>query len=94
LARLEEDWRPLVEREIQEQWLLQAVAAREELQLDDAELDERIDRMAAEQGTDAERLRQAYREAGVLEALRGQLLEDKAFEFLLAAADIEEVAGA
>jgi trigger factor len=94
LARLEEDWRPLVEREIQEEWLLQAVAAREGLQLDDAELDERIDRMAAEQGTDADRLRQAYREAGVLEALRGQLLEDKAFEFLLATADIEEVAGA
>ena len=94
LARLEEDWRPLVEREIQEEWLLQAVAAREDLQLEDAELDERIDRMAAEQGTDADRLRQAYREAGVLDALRGQLLEDKAYEFLLAAADVEEVAGA
>ncbi len=93
LARLEEDWRPLVEREIREEWLLQALAEREGLQLDDAELDERIERMAEEQGADSDRLRQAYREAGALDVLRAQLLEDKAFEFLLAAATIEEVAG-
>jgi FKBP-type peptidyl-prolyl cis-trans isomerase (trigger factor) len=93
LARWEEEWRPAVEREIREEWLLQELARREGLALDDAELDERIGRMAEEQGTDPARLRKAYREAGVLEALRGQLLEDKAFEFLLAAASVEEVAG-
>jgi len=94
LAQWEEEWRPAVEREIREEWLLQELARREGLSIDDAELEERIGRMAEEQGADPARLRKAYREAGALEALRGQLLEDKAFEFLLAAASVEEVAGA
>jgi trigger factor len=93
LAQWEEEWRPAVEREIREEWLLQELARREGLALDDAELEERLARMAEEQGADPARLRKAYRDAGVLEALRGQLLEDKAFEFLLAAASVEEVAG-
>jgi trigger factor len=93
LAQWEEEWRPVVEREIREEWLLQEVARREGLAVDDAEIEERIERMAQEQGADPARLRKAYREAGVLEALRGQLLEDKAFEFLLATASVEEVAG-
>ena len=93
LAQWEEQWRPAVEREIREEWLLQELARREGLSLDDDELEERIVRMAEEQGTDPARLRKAYRDAGALEALREQLLEDKAFEFLLAAASVEEVAG-
>jgi trigger factor len=93
LAQWEEEWRPAVEREIREEWLLQEVARREGLSLDDAELEGRIARMAEEQGADPARLRKAYRDAGALEALREQLLEDKAFEFLLAAASVEEVAG-
>lgn len=91
LAHLEDEWRPLVEREIREEWLLQALASREGLQVDDSELDDRVARMAEEQGTSGERLREAYREAGVLDALRGQMLQDKAFEFLLATARIEDV---
>jgi FKBP-type peptidyl-prolyl cis-trans isomerase (trigger factor) len=93
LAQWEEEWRPAVEREIREEWLLQELARREGLALDDAELEERIARLAQEQGTDPARLRKAYREAGALEALRVQFLEDKAFEFLLAGASVEDVAG-
>ncbi len=93
LARFEDEWRPLVEREIREEWLLHALAEREGLELDDDEFDERIEQVAQEQGTDADRLRQAYRDAGALGTLRAQLLEEKAFEFLLATATIEEVAG-
>lgn len=92
LARLEEEWRPAVEREIREEWLLQALAEREGLRVDDADVDAKIARIAEEQGGDAALLRRAYRDAGVLDALRGQLVEDKAFEFLLAAASVEEVA--
>lgn len=93
LAQWEEEWRPAVEREVREEWLLQAVAEREALAIDDEELDARIGRMAEEQRADAARLRKAYREAGALEALRHQLLEEKAFEHLLASADVEDVSG-
>jgi trigger factor len=93
LALWEEEWRPAVERELREEWLLQEVARREDLSIDDRELDERLGRIAEEQGRDAARLRKAYRESGALEAVRAQLLEEKAVEFLLGGATVEDVAG-
>ena len=92
LARWEDEWRPAVEREVREEWLLEEVAKQQGLAVDDQDLDLRLQQIAEEQGGDANRLRKAYREAGVLEALRGQLLEDKAVEFLLAEATVEDVA--
>jgi FKBP-type peptidyl-prolyl cis-trans isomerase (trigger factor) len=58
----------------------------------DAEVEARLDRIAEEQGTDVKKLRKAYQDAGVLEAIRGQLLEEKAVEFLLGEAKVEELA--
>ena len=92
LARWEEEWRPAIAREVREEWLLQAVAREQGLTVDDPELDREIARIAEEQGGDAARLRKAYREAGALEALRERLLEEKAVEFLLAEAKVEDVA--
>jgi trigger factor len=92
MARWEHEWRPLIEREVREEWLLAEVARVQEITVDDAEVEARLDRMAEEQGTDAAKLRKAYREAGVIEAIRGQLLEEKAVEFLLGEAKVEELA--
>lgn len=94
VARWEQEWRPRVEREIREQWLLEAVAEAESIGADDAELAAHFERMAAEQGEDVARLRKAYEDAGVVEAVRAQLVEDKAVEFLLAAAKVEAAAEA
>ncbi len=93
MARWESEWRPLVEREVREEWLLAEVARRNEIVADDAEVDARIEEMAAEQGAEAAKLRKAYADAGVLEAVRDQIREEKAVEFLLAEAKVEEVAG-
>jgi hypothetical protein len=49
--------------------------------------------MAREQGLDPQRLRKAYEERGLLEGLRARLREEKALEFLLAEAKVEETAG-
>ena len=92
LARWEEDWRPAVEREVREEWLLQEVARQQGLAIDDPEIDQRLGKIAEEQGGDAARLRKAYRDAGALEALRERLLEEKAVEFLLALAKVDDVA--
>jgi trigger factor len=93
LARWEQEWRPLIEREVREEWLLGEVARLQELAVEDAEVEARLDRLAAEQGGDAAKLRKAYREAGVMEALRAQILEEKAVEFLLSEAKVADVAG-
>ena len=92
MTRWEHEWRPLIEREAREEWLLAEVARVQELAADDAEVEARLDRIAEEQGTDAAKVRKAYREAGVLEVIRGQLLEEKAVEFLLGEAKVEELA--
>jgi FKBP-type peptidyl-prolyl cis-trans isomerase (trigger factor) len=90
VARWEQEWRPHVEREIREEWLLAAVAEAESITADDAALDARFEAMAQEQGQDVAKLRTAYGQAGVVEAVRAQLVEDKAVEFLLSVATVED----
>jgi trigger factor len=91
VARWEHEWRAHVEREIREEWLLEAVARAESIAADDAELDAHFAKLAAEQGEDVKRLRKAYADAGVVEAVRAQLVEEKAVEFLLAEAKVAEL---
>jgi trigger factor len=93
VAHWETEWRPLVEREIREEWLLEAVARERSITADDAAVEARLVRIAEERGTDAARLRKAYRDAGLFEAIRAQVVEDEAVEFLLAAAKVDPVAG-
>jgi trigger factor len=92
MAHFEQEWRPLVEREIREEWLLDSIAQAESIAADDAEVEARFERIAQEQGGDVAKLRKAYREAGLVEAIRAQVVEDKAVEFLLREAKVEDVA--
>jgi trigger factor len=93
MARWEHEWRPMIERQVREEWLLAEVARANQIGAEDAEVEARIDRMAEAQGVDAAKMRKAYADAGVLDAIRGQILEEKAVEFLLAEAKVDEVAG-
>jgi trigger factor len=92
LARWQEEWRPLAERDVRETLVLEAVARAREITVDDTEVDARIDRMAHEQGTEAKKLRKAYREANLVEAVRAQIADERAVEALAREAKIEEVA--
>jgi len=89
LDRWAVEWRPLAEREVREALLLEAVATQEGLTADDAELDARLEAMAAEQGVEVAKLRKAYQEAELLEAVRVQLLDEKALALLAREARIE-----
>lgn len=91
LARWREEWRPQAEREVREMLLLEAVARRQELEVDDAEIDAWLAESAQEGGPDAARLRKLYEERGLLDGLRAQLLERKARAWLVERAEIEEV---
>lgn len=90
LERWASEWRPLAEREVREALVLEAVAAQEGLGVEDAELEERIEAMAREQGAEPAKLRKAYQEAELLEALRVQILDEKALALLVREARIEE----
>jgi len=92
LERWREEWRGLAERDVRASLLLEAVGRVRGVTVGDDEVDARIDRMAGEQGVDAKRLRQLYREQNALEAVRQQIADEKALESLARDATIEEVA--
>ena len=91
LSEWSEAWRPEAEREVREHLLLEAIAAQNDLRVEDTEVEEKLNQLAREQGLDPDRLRKAYEEQGVLGALRAQISADKAFELLVAGAKIEEI---
>jgi trigger factor len=85
-----ESWRPAVVREIREAWALAQVAEEQNLEIDDSEVDARLGQMAEEQGVDAALLRKEHREHGLLDAIRVELSQERAVEFLLREATVEE----
>jgi trigger factor len=93
LIEWREAWRPGAERDVRETLLLEAVAREVGCEVEDSEVEERIEQTARDQGIDPARLRQAYGERGMLDALRGQMVEDKALEFLVSEAKVEEITG-
>lgn len=90
LHRWQHEWRPAAEREVREALLLEAVAADQEIVVEEAEVTARIERMAAEQGVPADRFREALGEDAVAMMARRQLGADKALDFLVSAAKVEE----
>jgi len=93
LIEWRERWRPGAERDVREMLLLEAVAREVGCEVEDSEVEERIEQTAREQGIDPARMRQAYGERGMLEAMRAQMVEDKALEFLISEAKVEEMTG-
>lgn len=89
LDRWAGEWRPLAEREVREALVLEAVAAQEGLVAESAEVEAKIEALAAEQGIEPAKLRKAYQEAELLEALRVQILDEKALALLVQEARIE-----
>lgn len=93
LGEWSESWRPEAEREVREHLLLDAVAEQQSFEVSDEELQTKLEEMAREQGMDPDRLRKIYDEQGMEETLRSQLSSDKALEFLIRGAKVEEIAG-
>jgi trigger factor len=91
VERWREEWRPAAEREVKERWLLDAVAAAQKIAAPDAAIAEQVEKMAAAQGVAPARLREQVG-AEVLEAsIRSDLEREKALDFLVSAAKVEEV---
>ncbi len=90
VERWREDWRPAAEREVREMLLLEAVARQQEIEVDDAAVELKLSEMAGEQGVDPQRLEQAYGGDALRRMLRAQLVDDRALDFLVGKAKVEE----
>ncbi len=88
--QLEERYRPGVEQSLRREILLDGVARQEKLEVGDEEVGEEIQRMAQADPRQAARVRARYQSAERREALRDSLLERKALDWLIDAAEIQD----
>ncbi len=93
LERWKEQWRESAERKVREGLLLEAVTQAEELSVSPEEIEARIQEMAAQQGIDPGRLRKTYGGEIFERALEAQMADEKALDFLVAGAKVEETTG-
>lgn len=89
-VELEGRYRPGVERSLKREILLTAVARQENLQVADEEVGAEIDRMAQAEPRQAARIRARYQTAERRESLKESLLERRALEWLIHAAEIKD----
>jgi trigger factor len=91
--QLEEEARTAAERAVKAQLVLDAVAAKEELNVDEAELTDQVVRRAQRAGVDPSAYIQRLMAAEQLPALLGDILRGKALATVLNAAVITDASG-
>jgi len=89
--RWREEWRPAAEREVKERWLLDAVAEARQIAAPAAAIAEQVEKMASAQGVTPARLREQVGEELLEASIRDDLRREKALDFLVSAAKVEEV---
>jgi trigger factor len=91
LIRMAEDGREAATRRVREAFLLEAIAKAEEIEATDEDVDARLEEMAEGRGMPPAELRKLAREQGWQEAIRSELVDQKALEFLTDRAAVEEI---
>jgi FKBP-type peptidyl-prolyl cis-trans isomerase (trigger factor) len=68
--------------------LLDQIARQESLSVDEAEVEDLLQRLAASGGKTVSQVREFYRENNLMDALRQQLLHEKTMKMLIEQADL------
>ena len=89
-AELQSRYRPGVERSLKREILLGAVARQEALEVSEEDVAREIERMTQSDPRQAARIRARYQDTERRKALRESLLERKALDWLINAADVKE----
>jgi trigger factor len=93
LERWEREWRGVAEREVREELVLDAVARARGIEVEEGELQARLERLAGDEPGEGKKLRKRWEERGLLPALRAGMAREKALDMLLAEAEVEETTG-
>jgi trigger factor len=93
IERWQEEWRPIAEREVREELVLDAVVRERGIEVEEAELDARLVELAGPDPKEQQRLRRSWRERGLHGALRAGMAREKALDILLGEAKVEETTG-
>ena len=89
-TELEGRYRPNVERSLRREMLLAAVARQEKLEVSDEEVGQEIQRMAEADPRQASRVRARYLSAEARQGLKESVLERRALDWLINAAEVRE----
>jgi trigger factor len=81
--RFATEFRPMAERQVRRDLVIDTVAERENLTATEADLDDRIAETASKRGADPGQLYASLQKAGRLKELERNITEDKVFEWLL-----------
>jgi len=81
--RFTTEFRPMAERQVRRDLVIDTVAEREGLTATEADLDDRIAETAAKRGADPGQLYASLQKAGRLKELERSITEDKVFKWLL-----------
>ena len=92
LTRMAEEGREAAVRRVREAFLLAALAEAESLEATDADVDQRLDEMAEGRGMPPAELRKVAHDQGWHEAIRSELVDQKALDLLVERAAVEEIA--
>ncbi|MBP9021295.1 MAG: trigger factor [Syntrophobacterales bacterium] len=76
------------ERMVKTSLILDSIARKENIEVDDRDIDERLKRVSEHYGEDVESVRRLYEKNDLLERLRGDIREEKTLDFVLGKAKI------
>jgi trigger factor len=87
-ANLHDQFRDEAARLVRAGIILQKIAEKETIAVDEAEIDDRIREMAARYGRDFETMKASYEKDSLTDRLRDQILEEKTLDFIESRANI------
>ena len=94
LEKIRENFRKQAERRARAELILDHIAAKEDIQVSDEDVEHGIQELALDMKEEPERVRHFHEEAGLMGSLRKHLREEKTLEFLTSRAKVTAVAKA
>lgn len=89
--KLSEEMRPLAEKRVKEMLVIEEISSRENIDVDQEEVDHEFAMIAASTGQDAAEIKKYYAQGGMLGAFTRKLREGKTLNYLLQHAKIHEI---
>lgn len=90
VERWREEWRDRAERDVRLSFLLSEIAGAEEISVSEEDVEERLRMIAEAERQPLQVVQRAYKERGLLDALRASLVEERVVELLVSEASVSD----
>jgi trigger factor len=87
--RFRTEFRPIAERQVRRDLIVDTIAAKENLKATEADIDDRVADVASKRGADPGQVYASLQKAGRLAEIEASITEDKVFEWLMARNEVE-----